>query len=233
MITEIKRFNLADKAYDKIKADIFSGRMKEGDKLPSENQLTRYLGVSRVVVRDALERLRKEHYIITYHGKGSFVANPSNYSNEENKAPDISYNEFYDVMEFRTAIEEAMIKRCIADATDEELAEILVLALKMEDCIGDMVAFTSLDYLFHLQIAKASHNAVFVSAMEYQKNKVYLCLELMNRLNDSRRWGAQIHNKLAECIVKRDRKGAFEILKRNEEYNIARMAEIFKEPKKK
>ena len=228
MITKIKRSNLADKAYESIKADVFEGKMREGDKLPSENQLTKSLGVSRVVVRDALERLRKEHYIITYHGRGSFIANPSNYVYRDEEDSKLTYKEFCDIMEFRSAIEDAAIKRCISDANENEINEILSIAKKMENAQNDVMLFTSLDYEFHLQIAKASHNSAFVDAIQLQKTKVFVCLEMMNKLNDSRSWGASVHKKIAEAILSRDKKSALEILNRNEEYNIARISEIFK-----
>ena len=65
MIDKIVKTCLADEVYLKIKKHIFSGEYKEGSLLPSENKLTKLLNVSRVVVRDALERLREEKIIVT------------------------------------------------------------------------------------------------------------------------------------------------------------------------
>ncbi|KUO70843.1 MAG: hypothetical protein APF77_14340, partial [Clostridia bacterium BRH_c25] len=54
---------------DKIK----SGELKDGDKLPTEDVLCSYFNVSRITVRNALNQLMHEGYIIKKHGKGSYV----------------------------------------------------------------------------------------------------------------------------------------------------------------
>ena len=61
---------------DRLKNDILSGRRRPGDKLPSENEFTQTLGVSRITVRQALGDLRNEGLVVKTHGKGSFVAMP-------------------------------------------------------------------------------------------------------------------------------------------------------------
>ncbi|MDO4473737.1 MAG: GntR family transcriptional regulator [Eubacteriales bacterium] len=59
---------------DKIKREIRTGILRPGDKLPSESQLQKQYGMSRVTVRNAMEALTVEGYIIKVQGKGSFVA---------------------------------------------------------------------------------------------------------------------------------------------------------------
>lgn len=59
---------------NKIKRDIRMGTLKPGDKLPSETQLQKTYNMSRVTVRNAMEELSIEGYIIKVQGKGSFVA---------------------------------------------------------------------------------------------------------------------------------------------------------------
>ena len=55
---------------------IASGRFTVGDALPSEGELCRLFGVSRIVVRQALEVLEDDGEIIRQQGKGTFVAEP-------------------------------------------------------------------------------------------------------------------------------------------------------------
>ena len=55
---------------------IASGRFRVGDALPSEGELCRLFGVSRIVVRQALEVLEDDREIIRRQGKGTFVAEP-------------------------------------------------------------------------------------------------------------------------------------------------------------
>lgn len=59
---------------NKVKKEIRTGMLKPGDKLPSESELQKKYGMSRVTVRNAMEELTTEGYIIKVQGKGSFVA---------------------------------------------------------------------------------------------------------------------------------------------------------------
>lgn len=63
--------------YEKIKLDIISkiqsGLYLEHHRIPSENQLTKIYGVSRITVSKALSVLTNEGYIYRIQGKGSFV----------------------------------------------------------------------------------------------------------------------------------------------------------------
>jgi GntR family transcriptional regulator, N-acetylglucosamine utilization regulator len=59
-----------------LKQQIESGQWPSGHALPSEPELARQFGVSRVVVRMALSVLEDDHQIIRIQGRGTFVAKP-------------------------------------------------------------------------------------------------------------------------------------------------------------
>lgn len=56
-----------------LTAQIRSGRLANGDRLPGENQLARQYDVSRGTVRSALSELARQDLIATQGGVGSFV----------------------------------------------------------------------------------------------------------------------------------------------------------------
>ncbi|HLO12383.1 MAG TPA: GntR family transcriptional regulator [Pseudoneobacillus sp.] len=58
---------------DRLKQDIEKGIYKEREKLPSEFDLAKQLGVSRATLREALRILEEENVIIRRHGVGTFV----------------------------------------------------------------------------------------------------------------------------------------------------------------
>lgn len=58
---------------DHLKADIEQGVYKENEKLPSEFELSKSLGVSRATLREALRLLEEENIIVRRHGVGTFV----------------------------------------------------------------------------------------------------------------------------------------------------------------
>jgi DNA-binding FadR family transcriptional regulator len=64
---------------DQLRAQITSGQLRPGARLPAEPQLCADAGVSRSTVREALRLLASENLIVTTRGVagGSFVAHPS------------------------------------------------------------------------------------------------------------------------------------------------------------
>jgi GntR family transcriptional regulator len=59
-----------------LKEQIESGVWRTGEALPSEPELARRFGVSRVVVRQALAILEDDRQIVRVKGRGTFVAEP-------------------------------------------------------------------------------------------------------------------------------------------------------------
>lgn len=57
-----------------IKNCIMCGELKEEEMLPSVRYLAKDLRVSALTVKKAYDTLEQEGFIITVHGKGSFVA---------------------------------------------------------------------------------------------------------------------------------------------------------------
>lgn len=58
---------------DRMKQDISAGIYKEKEKLPSEFELAKTLGISRATLREALRLLEDENIIVRRHGVGTFV----------------------------------------------------------------------------------------------------------------------------------------------------------------
>lgn len=58
---------------EKIKKDIEDGILKNGDLIPSENELKNQYNISRMTVRIALNNLVNEGYLYKHKGKGTFV----------------------------------------------------------------------------------------------------------------------------------------------------------------
>ncbi len=59
---------------EELKNAILSGRIRPGQKLPSENELAVQYELSRHTVRKALEILSREGYVEAFHGKGTFCS---------------------------------------------------------------------------------------------------------------------------------------------------------------
>lgn len=64
----------AERIVLEIGADIKEGKIQEGYRLPSERDLAARFGVSRMTARSALQTLLNEELIVSYAGRGYFVA---------------------------------------------------------------------------------------------------------------------------------------------------------------
>ena len=63
-----------EQAVVQIKGLIMDGQLKEGEPLPSVRSLAKELRVSALTVTKSYDVLEQEGFVITVHGKGSFVA---------------------------------------------------------------------------------------------------------------------------------------------------------------
>ena len=57
-----------------IKASVMDGNLAAGDLLPSVRSLSKELKISALTVQRAYDRLEEEGFVVTVHGKGSFIA---------------------------------------------------------------------------------------------------------------------------------------------------------------
>ena len=59
---------------DYMKSAIISGELKPGEGLPSVRALSGELRISALTVKKAYDRLEEEGFVVTVHGKGTYVA---------------------------------------------------------------------------------------------------------------------------------------------------------------
>jgi len=59
---------------DQVKREIINGSLKENESLPSVRALSSELRISALTVKKAYDRLEKEGFVVTVHGKGTYVA---------------------------------------------------------------------------------------------------------------------------------------------------------------
>lgn len=63
-----------DQIVTQIKNLIMAGELKEGDALPSMRLLAKELRISVITTKRAYEELERQGFIVSYTGKGTFVA---------------------------------------------------------------------------------------------------------------------------------------------------------------
>lgn len=74
IITNSAGVPIYEQIYSQIKGLIMSGKLNEGDSLPSMRTLAQDLRISVITTKKAYELLERDGLIESYTGKGSFVA---------------------------------------------------------------------------------------------------------------------------------------------------------------
>jgi len=59
---------------EQVKNEIISGGLAENEALPSVRSLSSELRISALTVKKAYDRLEEEGFVVTVHGKGTYVA---------------------------------------------------------------------------------------------------------------------------------------------------------------
>ena len=66
-----------EQVVDQVKNQIITGMLQENEPLPSVRALSATLKISALTVKKAYDRLEEEGFVVTVHGKGTYIA-PTN-----------------------------------------------------------------------------------------------------------------------------------------------------------
>lgn len=141
---------------------IRTSKLKPGSCLPSETSLAKSFGTSRATIREALSGLKVLGLLRSVPGKGNFIKKPSIHYQLENIIDTVrSRMSFLEALEARRAIEGEICYLAAKRRTDNDLREI---ETALENCkeITSVDQYIKADYEFHLALAKASDNSLFI-----------------------------------------------------------------------
>lgn len=177
---------LSERVAEALAAEIRSGRLRAGDKLPTEPELVEQFGVSRTVVREAVSRLKSIGLVDARQGSGVYVLEPS--------IPPLSFDASYAVskeavvqmVEVRRALEAEVAGLAAQRRTPEDLRRIRDAIAALERAVeagGDGVME---DVAFHRAIADAARNPFLLSTLQYLGRFLYGATRV-TRANEARR----------------------------------------------
>lgn len=104
---------------DQIKAAVISGEMHGGDALPSVRAFAAELRISALTVKKAYDKLEEEGFVVTVHGKGSYIAETDPAIAAEARK-----------MEAEKQLDEAMTKALASGMSKEELRQLIDILLE-------------------------------------------------------------------------------------------------------
>lgn len=187
--------NLSKTVVNQILEAINTGKLKPGDKLPSERKMVEIFNVSRTVIRDALKTLVGLGMITIHHGIGTFV---NEVDNQEGfclltSLLEISKGTSEELLQVREILESNAVVWCTYNATNEDVRQLGMIVEKSKKEV-DESKLALFDAEFHLKIADAAGNSVLKRLMV---NLMDLLGE--NRLRALRVPGRQ-HHSVAEHV---------------------------------
>ena len=195
---------------------IISGRFAKGDKLPSEPRLATTFGVSRPVVRQALEKLRGDGMIESLRGSGNYVAGLDHLVSTirtDSAAWTTQAKAMMDDLEFRITVEPEAAYWAARRRGQADLNSMRSALGQFEEAHAAGRITHHFDYLFHEAIAIATTNARFIEAarsVEYPKDADRLLMRHLTYFHPVRRGSEFIreHQRVFELIVERDPEAA-------------------------
>ncbi len=165
---ETTKQNVTERTYSKVMSLLLSGKYKPGDKLASENELKDMFGVSRNTIRAVLNKLVVMGIVETRRGEGSFLKGFGTQMYINSLVPSILLNEndLIGLVEFRGGLEMSSARLAAINATDEDLRDMESYFEKIKKNETSSHDFANLTSDFHVKIAVASKNELFVRLLE-------------------------------------------------------------------
>lgn len=134
----------AEEAYEKIKRKIVTLEMKPSSDI-SEEALIRELNISRTPIREAIQRLAKDRFVIVYPRKGTIVS-------------EITMELVNSVYEVRLLNEPFMARAATAKVSDQWIAQMKEAFLVLEPTSFNISHYIQLDHDLHSELTRHTDN---------------------------------------------------------------------------
>lgn len=165
--------SLPDEIARRLREEIRQNVLKPGDRLPSEQQLSRSFGVSRPVVREAISRLRYDGVVESFQGRGVFVKEAGNGSSFRIDDPDLGdQQELAHILELLVTVEVAATALAAERRSAAQLSEIKLALDAMAAAIEQGRAGIDEDVGFHRCIVEATGNPFFITFVSFLESRV-------------------------------------------------------------
>jgi DNA-binding GntR family transcriptional regulator len=184
---------------DSITTAIVERRLMPGTKL-AEQQIADIFGVSRTLVRQALNQLSRDRLVTLEPARGAFVARPG-------------VQEARQVFEVRAMLEAAMVRQLCAVITDAQIAELRshIKAESQAVARTDVPGRTRLLADFHVLLARMLGNQVLAELLADLLTRSSL-IALMYQSSHSAEHSQEEHVAIVDALERRDARAAVRLL---------------------
>lgn len=164
---------MASRIINGLQQAIFEHRLAPGTKL-SEDEVGQVYGVSRTIVRSALQSLAYSRLVTIERNRGAFVASPS-------------VREAHEVFEARALIEPRVAAMAAKRFGEKDIAKLTkhVTAEHKAIALGDKGKALALSGKFHLEIAQIAAHDVFTGFVQSLVKRSSLIIALYWKRSDT------------------------------------------------
>jgi DNA-binding GntR family transcriptional regulator len=184
---------------DAITTAIVERRLMPGTKL-AEQQIADIFKVSRTLVRQALNRLSRDHLVTLEPARGAFVAQPS-------------VEEAREVFEVRKMLESSMVRQLCSQITDAQIGALRRHLREEADAVArtDVAGRTRLLADFHIVLARALGNEVLAQLLADLLSRSQL-ISLMYQSSHSAGHSSEEHVAIVDALERRDPRAAARLM---------------------
>jgi GntR family transcriptional regulator, transcriptional repressor for pyruvate dehydrogenase complex len=166
---KIEHTRVAQAVVDQFEQMILHGTLRDGEKLPSERELSEQLEVSRQTLREAFKTLEMHGLIEAKQGGGTYVADIVGSAVSKPLIGLFARHEeaYIDYMEFRVLLESKAAGLAAERATeyDRQIIRSKFDAMAASHDEDDPNVEAELDADFHHSIAEATHNPMMIFSL--------------------------------------------------------------------
>lgn len=146
-----------------LDAQLSSGKLPPGSRLPPERQLAEQFGISRGTVRRVLKHLEAEGRIVGIRGSGTFVQSAPDGQAEPPHVPELASPA--ELIEARIYIEPLLPELVVRNAHADDF-NAMEQCLRRAEQAQTLAEFETLDHELHRLFAVATHNSFFIHIMD-------------------------------------------------------------------
>jgi len=183
-------------------AFLLSGEVTPGSRIPSERQLAEELSVGRGTIREAIKSLSMLGLLEQRVGDGTYLS-----SSSSDLLPGViewglllGEKRLEDLLEARAILEIQLAGLAAVRRTDDELVAIRALIEIMRLADDDVDAYVQADTNFHLEVARASHNAVLSGVLENIRSLLQAWVSVVIRTAGETRTSFAMHEPILRAI---------------------------------
>ena len=179
---------------------INQGRLKPGNRLPSERALAERMRVSRATLREALRVMQLRGLIVSRRGAGNFIAG----GKAEDLAEALHHLALQDIFELRLLIEPSIAALAAERANRQDLLRLESILEQQEQELKEKRMAGPTDAAFHSALAEATHNRALLQVGATLMKVISPSRNESLQTTDRARLSLASHRRIVDAIQARD-----------------------------